>query len=72
MIPTSVILHLRALLLLIIVIDTGKSGNETGKYERITHGSYFTVAYEEGHMTNRSVHGGIRQKMRVCSRLISP
>ncbi|KAI5830433.1 Arginase/deacetylase [Schizophyllum commune Tattone D] len=44
--------------------DTGKSGNETGKYERITHGSYFTVAYEEGHMTNRSVHGGIRQKMR--------
>ncbi|TRM61274.1 hypothetical protein BD626DRAFT_570930 [Schizophyllum amplum] len=43
--------------------DTGKSGNST-KYERVTHGSYFTVAYEEGCMTDRSVHGGIRQKMR--------
>ena len=56
--------------MLIIVVDTGKSGNETGKYERITHGSYFTVAYEEGHMTNRSVHGGIRQKMRVRKTLV--
>ncbi|KAL1747660.1 hypothetical protein HDZ31DRAFT_80234 [Schizophyllum fasciatum] len=46
------------------LVDTGKSPNGTSKYERITHGSYFTVAYEEGHMTNRSVHGGIRQKMR--------
>ncbi|KIY49068.1 Arginase/deacetylase [Fistulina hepatica ATCC 64428] len=31
--------------------------------ERITHGSYFTIAFEENLMTNRSIHGGIRQKL---------
>ncbi|KAF7360117.1 hypothetical protein MVEN_00740100 [Mycena venus] len=31
--------------------------------ERISHGSYFTIAHEEHLMTNTSIHGGIRQKM---------
>ncbi|TRM59893.1 hypothetical protein BD626DRAFT_506782 [Schizophyllum amplum] len=44
--------------------DTGRMGNSSTKYERVMHGSYFSVAYEEGHMTNNSIHGGIRQKMR--------
>ncbi|CAK5278454.1 unnamed protein product [Mycena citricolor] len=29
---------------------------------RISHGSYFTLAHEEGLLTNTSIHGGIRQK----------
>ena len=32
---------------------------------RITHGSFFTIAKEEGLMTNTSVHAGIRCKMTV-------
>lgn len=32
---------------------------------RITHGSFFHVAWEEGLMTNNSVHAGIRCKMAV-------
>jgi agmatinase len=32
---------------------------------RISHGSYFTIAYEEHLITNTSIHGGIRQKMGV-------
>ncbi|KAJ7072691.1 hypothetical protein C8F01DRAFT_258062 [Mycena amicta] len=31
--------------------------------ERVSHGSYFTIAAEEHLMTNHSIHGGIRQKM---------
>ncbi|KAK7044911.1 arginase family-domain-containing protein [Favolaschia claudopus] len=31
--------------------------------ERISHGSYFTIAAEEHLMTNTSIHAGIRQKM---------
>nr|GAT51698.1 predicted protein [Mycena chlorophos] len=31
--------------------------------ERISHGSYFTIAAEENLMTNHSIHAGIRQKM---------
>ncbi|KAF9023343.1 Arginase/deacetylase [Hymenopellis radicata] len=40
------------------------TGNVTGRTEqdRITHGSYFAVAYGENLMTNTSIHGGIRQK----------
>ncbi|CAK5278445.1 unnamed protein product [Mycena citricolor] len=35
---------------------------------RISHGSYFTLAHEEGLLTNTSIHGGIRQKSSGCSR----
>ncbi|KAE9407325.1 Arginase/deacetylase [Gymnopus androsaceus JB14] len=38
--------------------------------ERITHGSYFSIAAEEKLMTNTSVHGGIRQKMGGISQVI--
>ncbi|KAJ7359737.1 arginase deacetylase [Mycena albidolilacea] len=31
--------------------------------ERISHGSYFTIAAEENLLSNTSIHGGIRQKM---------
>ncbi|KAJ7735750.1 arginase family-domain-containing protein [Mycena metata] len=31
--------------------------------DRISHGSYFTIAAEEHLLTNTSIHGGIRQKM---------
>ncbi|KAJ7443848.1 hypothetical protein FB451DRAFT_1568568 [Mycena latifolia] len=42
--------------------DTGSVEGRTGQ-ERISHGSYFTIAAEEHLMTNTSIHGGIRQKM---------
>ncbi|KAG7442371.1 Arginase/deacetylase [Guyanagaster necrorhizus] len=44
-------------------MDTGAVEGRTDQ-ERITHGSYFTIAYEEHLMTNTSIHGGIRSKMR--------
>lgn len=31
--------------------------------DRISHGTYFTVAYEEGIIGNNNIHAGIRQKM---------
>ncbi|KAJ6557842.1 hypothetical protein B0H19DRAFT_1148732 [Mycena capillaripes] len=42
--------------------DTASVEGRTGQ-ERISHGSYFTIAAEEHLMTNTSIHGGIRQKM---------
>jgi len=33
--------------------------------ERITHGSFFYIAREEGLLSNTSVHAGIRCKMAV-------
>ncbi|KAJ7726678.1 hypothetical protein DFH07DRAFT_896448 [Mycena maculata] len=42
--------------------DTGSVEGRTGQ-ERISHGSYFSIAAEEHLMTNTSIHGGIRQKM---------
>ncbi|KAF7351439.1 hypothetical protein MSAN_01575900 [Mycena sanguinolenta] len=42
--------------------DTSSVEGRTGQ-DRISHGSYFTIAAEEHLMTNRSIHGGIRQKM---------
>ncbi|KAJ6570150.1 Arginase/deacetylase [Mycena vulgaris] len=36
---------------------------ETKSQERITHGTYFTIAAEEHLMTNTSIHAGIRSKM---------
>ncbi|KAK7450582.1 hypothetical protein VKT23_012891 [Stygiomarasmius scandens] len=43
-------------------MDTGATEGRTDQ-ERITHGSYFTIAWEEHLMTNTSIHGGIRNKM---------
>ncbi|KAF5332935.1 hypothetical protein D9758_015964 [Tetrapyrgos nigripes] len=44
-------------------MDTGPTEGRIDQ-ERITHGSYFTIAWEEGLMLgNRSIHGGIRNKM---------
>ncbi|KAJ6487627.1 arginase deacetylase [Mycena sanguinolenta] len=42
--------------------DTASVEGRTGQ-DRISHGSYFTIAAEERLMTNTSIHGGIRQKM---------
>ncbi|KAF7316047.1 hypothetical protein MIND_00122400 [Mycena indigotica] len=42
--------------------DTADVGAVIGP-ERISHGSYFTIAAEENLMTNHSIHAGIRQKM---------
>ena len=33
---------------------------------RITHGTFFAIAQEEGLISNNSVHAGIRCKMVVC------
>ncbi|KAJ7108788.1 hypothetical protein C8R44DRAFT_834142 [Mycena epipterygia] len=42
--------------------DTASVEGRTGQ-ERVSHGSYFSIAAEEHLMTNTSIHGGIRQKM---------
>ncbi|KAJ7269545.1 arginase deacetylase [Mycena rebaudengoi] len=42
--------------------DTSNVAGVTGQ-ERVSHGSYFSIAAEEHLMTNTSIHGGIRQKM---------
>ncbi|KAI0036812.1 Arginase/deacetylase [Vararia minispora EC-137] len=43
--------------------DTGNPGNRSlSAQSRITHGSYFHIANEEGLIRNNSIHGGIRQK----------
>lgn len=38
--------------------------------ERITHGSFFYIAHEEGLLSNTCVHAGIRCKMAVRSNLL--
>ncbi|THU78798.1 Arginase/deacetylase [Dendrothele bispora CBS 962.96] len=43
-------------------MDTGATEGRVDQ-ERITHGSYFTIAWEEQLITNTSIHGGIRNKM---------
>lgn len=47
-------------------MDTGAVEGRTDQ-DRITHGSYFTIAAEERLMTNTSIHAGIRSKMEVRS-----
>ncbi|KAJ7584949.1 Ureohydrolase [Mycena floridula] len=44
-------------------LDTSNVTGHIGQ-ERLTHGSYFAVAYEEGLLSNTSIHAGIRQKLR--------
>lgn len=39
--------------------------------ERITHGSFFYIAHEEGLLSNTSVHAGIRCKMIVGLNLVT-
>ena len=39
--------------------------------ERITHGSFFYIAREEGLLSNTSVHAGIRCKMTVRINLVT-
>ncbi|KAI0309502.1 Arginase/deacetylase [Amylostereum chailletii] len=44
-------------------LDTSKPSNTSlSAQARITHGSYFYIAYEEGLVANKSIHGGIRSK----------
>lgn len=38
---------------------------------RVTHGTFFYVAYEESLMTNTSVHLGIRSKVTVRDLILS-
>lgn len=35
---------------------------------RVTHGTFFTLAFEEGLMSNSSIHAGIRNKLEVSTR----
>lgn len=51
-------------------LDTWHSQSPTAQ-ARITHGSFFYIAYEEGLLSNTSVHAGIRCKMSVRSCLIA-
>lgn len=47
-------------------LDTwpGYPGQDT-QQARITHGTFFSIAYEEGLISNSSIHAGIRCKMLV-------
>ncbi|THU78795.1 Arginase/deacetylase, partial [Dendrothele bispora CBS 962.96] len=47
-------------------MDTGATEGRVDQ-KRITHGSYFTIAWEEQLITNTSIHGGIRNKMSANS-----
>ena len=38
----------------------------TTEQSRVTHGTFFYLAQEEGLMTNTSIHAGIRCKLQVC------
>ncbi len=40
---------------------------QTSEQSRVTHGTFFYLAQEEGLMTNTSVHAGIRCKLGVCN-----
>ncbi|KAK6992253.1 arginase deacetylase [Favolaschia claudopus] len=44
-------------------LDTWPSPPGASEQERITHGSFFAIAAEEGLLTNTSIHAGIRCKM---------
>ena len=38
---------------------------------RVTHGTFFYLASEEGLMSNKSIHAGIRCKLAASTRLLS-
>ena len=38
----------------------------SSEQSRVTHGTFFYIANEEGLVTNTSVHAGIRCKLAVC------
>ncbi|KAL0954311.1 hypothetical protein HGRIS_003310 [Hohenbuehelia grisea] len=44
-------------------LDTWDDKRRQGQQERITHGSYFAIAAEEGLLRNNSIHAGIRGKL---------
>ncbi|KAG1828397.1 arginase family-domain-containing protein [Suillus variegatus] len=44
-------------------IDTWPSGGGFSRQSRVNHGTYFTWAFEEGLMSNTSIHAGIRNKL---------
>ncbi|KAG2338362.1 arginase deacetylase [Suillus weaverae] len=44
-------------------IDTWPSLGGITKQSRVTHGTFFTLAFEEGLMSNTSIHAGIRNKL---------
>lgn len=44
-------------------IDTWPSSGGFTRQSRVNHGTYFTFAFEEGLMSNTSIHAGIRNKL---------
>ncbi|KIJ65052.1 hypothetical protein HYDPIDRAFT_27783 [Hydnomerulius pinastri MD-312] len=44
-------------------IDTWPTLGGITEQEKVTHGSFFTLAFEEGLMSNTSIHAGIRNKL---------
>lgn len=48
-------------------LDTWAPQEGTQGQERITHGSFFSIAADEHLMTNTSIHAGIRCKMSVST-----
>ena len=46
-------------------LDSWAPGNQSTAQSRITHGSFFYIAREEGLLSNTNVHPGIRCKMSV-------
>ena len=56
-------------------LDTWPYSTYTGAgslQSRITHGTFFTVAWEEGLILNTSVHAGIRCKFQGSARACQP
>lgn len=48
-------------------LDTWPSyAGQSTEQSRVTHGTFFYLAQEEGLMTNTSIHAGIRCKLSVC------
>lgn len=46
----------------------GTYPGQTTEQSRVTHGTFFYLAQEEGLLGNNSIHGGIRCKLAVSSR----
>ena len=49
-------------------LDTWKPETPSAPLGRITHGTFFYIAHEEGLMRDANIHAGIRTKMAVCIR----
>jgi hypothetical protein len=54
----------------LIIYLSDYPGTDTAQ-SRITHGSFFHIAREEGLLSNHSIHGGIRCKFAVSYCIMS-